>query len=88
MKAHSSIVNVKPEQKPNSTTNDEVYSVCPSIAKPLVIRRLICFFKLWGTSNYYEGIDKPTAWQWLYSWRLSAKTAWKVSGIIWSSNGA
>ncbi len=45
---------------------------------------LICFFKLWGTTNYYKGVDKPTAWQWLYKWRLSAKTAWKLSDIIWN----
>ena len=67
---------------------DKNYSKSQHSAKLLVMRRLICFFKLWGTRNYYQGIDNHTAWQWLYSWRLSAKTAWKVSGIIWSSNGA
>lgn len=36
-KGQSSIDNVKLEQKPNSTTKDEVYSVRPSIAKPNVI---------------------------------------------------
>lgn len=62
--------------------------VSHACAKRHVMRRLICFLKLWGTRNYYMGIDKPTLWQWLYGWRLSAKTAWSVSGIIWSSNGA
>lgn len=33
---NSQIDNVKLEQKLNSTTKDEVYSVCPSIAKPNV----------------------------------------------------
>ena len=36
MKVHSSIDNVKLEQKLNSTTNDGLTSVRPSIAKPPV----------------------------------------------------
>lgn len=47
------------------------------------LHRIISFLKLWGTPNYYKGTDKPTFWQWLYKWRISAATAWKVSGIIW-----
>lgn len=39
------IDNVKLEQKPNSITNDEVYSVRPSIAKPNVVCRF--FSRLW-----------------------------------------
>lgn len=35
---NSQIDNVKLEQQLNSTTNDEVYSVCPTIAKPNVSR--------------------------------------------------
>ena len=53
----------------------------------IIIRRFICFFKLLGTSNYYRGVDKPNVWQWLYSWRLSVKTAWKLACILWPSNG-
>ena len=41
MKAHSSIVNVKLEQKLNSEQKDDVSSVSPTIAKPNVVRRFI-----------------------------------------------
>ena len=77
--------------KSQAGTNDQLcnevdvaVSVRQHNAKPIVVRRLICFLKLWGTSNYYKGIDKPTFWQWLYSWRLGYKTAWKIACQIWS----
>lgn len=50
-----------------------------------LLKRVLCFMKLAGTRNYYQGIDKPTFWQWLFKWRLSVKTAWKVSKIIYDT---
>ena len=41
------------------------------------------FFSLVFRLNYYEGIDKPNLWQWLFAWRISPKTAWDVASIIW-----
>jgi hypothetical protein len=42
-----------------------------------------CFLNLIGTRNWYEGIDKPNFIQWIYKWRVSIKTAFKISKIIW-----
>lgn len=41
------------------------------------------FFNFLGTRNYYQGIDKPTLWQWLYTWRIGPGTAWKLACNIW-----
>ena len=43
------------------------------------IQRIMFFIQLWGTANWYEGIDKPTLWQRIYKWRISPKTAWKIA---------
>jgi hypothetical protein len=40
------------------------------------------FLSLVWSLNYYEGVDKPTFWQWLYAWRVKPSTAWKVSKIL------
>lgn len=48
-----------------------------------IMRCLILFFKLWGTANWYQGIDKPTLWQRIYKWRISPKTAWTLAKGIW-----
>ena len=47
------------------------------------LRFIICIYKLVGTRNWYEGIDKPNIYQWIYRWRVSLGTAIKVSKIIW-----
>jgi hypothetical protein len=47
------------------------------------MNRLIFFLKLLGTRNYYEGVDKPNPYQWIYKWRIGVKTAWKVACIIY-----
>lgn len=47
--------------------------------------RIRFFFSLWGTRNWYEGIDKPNLWQWIYKWRISPSTAWSVSSSIWGN---
>jgi hypothetical protein len=47
------------------------------------IKRFKLFFSLLGDRNWYEGIDKPTFYQWIYGWRIGFKTAYKVAKIIW-----
>jgi len=46
-------------------------------------RFIICFFDLWGTKNWYQEVDIPTLFQYLYHWRVSPLTAWKVAKTIW-----
>ena len=42
-----------------------------------------CVFRLWGTANWYVGIDEPTFWERVYKWRLSLKTSIRTAKIIW-----
>jgi hypothetical protein len=42
-----------------------------------------CFLSLWGTANWYQGVDYPTLWQRLYKWRVSPALAWELTSIIW-----
>jgi hypothetical protein len=37
-----------------------------------------------GARNYYQGIDKPNIWQWLYTWRIGPCTAWNLASNIWN----
>ena len=55
--------------------------------KLYVIRRWIFILKLVGTANWYQGVDKPSFWQWLYKWRVSWRTAYKVAMILYPANG-
>ena len=48
-----------------------------------IVRCFIAWFTFVGTANWYKGVDKPTLWQKLYKWRISPKTAWKLSHGIW-----
>ena len=48
------------------------------------VKRSFFILKLWGTPNYYKGIDRPNAWQWIYQWRISLSTAIKIGKIIHS----
>lgn len=47
------------------------------------IEHIIFIFNLWGTPNWYKGIDTPTFWQWVYKWRISLKTAIEISNILY-----
>jgi len=47
------------------------------------IHRIIFTLKLAGTRGWYEGVDKPNFYQWIFGWRVSIKTAYKVAKIIW-----
>jgi hypothetical protein len=42
-----------------------------------------CFFIMWGTSNWYVGVDKPTLWQRIYGWRISPSSAVRIAKQIW-----
>jgi len=46
------------------------------------VKRSFFILDLWGTPNWYKGIDKPTFWQWLYKWRTSLGTAIEVDKIL------
>jgi hypothetical protein len=48
----------------------------------------LCFFKLVGQFNGYNGDvnQRPTLWQWLWSWRVSPKLAYEIASIIWLDN--
>jgi hypothetical protein len=48
------------------------------------IQLIRCFFRLLGTANWYQGIDKPNLWQYLFIWRVSPKTALKIAKQIWN----
>lgn len=48
------------------------------------VKRSFFVINLWGTANWYQGIDKPTFWQRLYKWRTSLSTAIKVDKILHS----
>ena len=48
------------------------------------VNRSFFIIDLWGTANWYQGIDKPTFWQWLYRWRTSLRTAIEVDKILHS----
>ena len=52
-----------------------------------VVRRWIFILKLVGTANWYQGVDKPSFWQWLCKWRVSWRTAYKVAMILYPTNG-
>ena len=51
--------------------------------KMIKLKKIRYAFRLWGTANWYQGIDKPTFWQWTYVWRMSWKTSWKVATIVY-----
>lgn len=48
------------------------------------VKRSFFIIDLWGTANWYQGIDKPTFWQLLYRWRTSLRTAIEVDKILHS----
>lgn len=45
-----------------------------------------CVLKLWGSANWYKGVDEPTFYQRIYKWRLPFFTACKVAKQIWLKN--
>lgn len=45
-------------------------------------RFLRLFFSLLGSPNWYQGIDKPTLWQWIYKWRIGFRTAYTIAKEI------
>lgn len=47
------------------------------------MKKLKSWWYFLGTRNYYLGIDKPTLWQSLYTWRIGPGTAWKLACNIW-----
>jgi hypothetical protein len=60
-----------------------------NITDSVVFRQIKACFKrsffvliLFGTANWYQGIDKPTIWQWLYKWRTSFRTSIKIDKIL------
>ena len=46
------------------------------------LKAISLFVRLLGTRNYYQGIDKPSLIQWLFTWRIGINTAYKVSKLI------
>ena len=48
------------------------------------VKRSFFVLNLWGTANWYQGIDKPTFWQWAYKWRTSLGTALEIDKILHS----
>lgn len=48
------------------------------------IQMVLCFFRMLGTANWCQGIDKPNFWQYIYQWRISPKTAWQLANQIFN----
>lgn len=52
----------------------------------LLKRNLNCimsFFDLWGTKNWYEGIEETTWWDRIYKKRVSPYMAFRLARYIW-----
>ena len=47
------------------------------------VKRIKCFFKLLGSRNWHEDIDKPTFYERVYKRRIGFDTAYKVAKILW-----
>jgi len=43
------------------------------------IKFTIAFFNYLGTRNWYEGVDEPNAWQYVYRWRIGPGTAFRLA---------
>ena len=50
------------------------------------IMRLRFILDLWGTLNYYKGIDKLTFADWIYKRRLSLRDAIIIANIVYSES--
>ena len=44
---------------------------------------VLCFFRMWGTANWYQGIENPTLWQRVYKWRVGIISAARIAYQIW-----
>lgn len=51
--------------------------------KTLNINKMLFILNLFGTLNYYKGLDKLTIWDYIYKRRLSLKTAIEIANIIY-----
>lgn len=47
-----------------------------------LFKKIIFFINFIGTPNWYQGIDKPTFYEWIYKWRIGFKTTKELWSIF------
>lgn len=46
------------------------------------MKKIRFLLKFIGTRNWYQGVDHPTLWEWMYKWRLYYSTACELYKIL------